>query len=203
MDILQEQKIIMFLIFFVPGFISLKIYDLIVPRTERDFSKSIFEVVTYSSFNYAGLFWLILIIHSNNFYDEHRLAYYLTMTLIVFIFPVLWPILIYMLLSSKTINKLGLYPTIPKPWDYVFGKRESFWIIIHLKDGAKIGGVYNTDSFASSYPKDEQIYIEEIWNIDEEGKFMTRKDHTAGAIISSKDIAVIELFKSRQMENER
>src|SRR5579872_1671094 len=48
MDIFAANNVLFFIIFFVPGFISIKIYDLFVPNERRDFSKSLFDVVVYS-----------------------------------------------------------------------------------------------------------------------------------------------------------
>ena len=42
----------LFLIFFIPGFITLKVYDLLIPGEPRDFSKSLFDAIAYSSLNF-------------------------------------------------------------------------------------------------------------------------------------------------------
>ena len=47
-------------------------------------------------------------------------------------------------------------------------------MIIHLKDGRRIGGRFDENSSASSFPAKEQIYIEEVWELDESGKFINR-----------------------------
>ena len=36
----NQAAFALFLVFFVPGFISLKVYDLFIPSERRDFSKS-------------------------------------------------------------------------------------------------------------------------------------------------------------------
>jgi len=41
---------------------------------------------------------------------------------------------------------------IQKPWDYVFSKKKSFWVIVHLKDGRRIGGRFGTNSFILLLP---------------------------------------------------
>ena len=60
MNITNISDFLLFLIIFLPGFISLKIYDLLVPSAPRDFSKSFFEVIAYSALNYGFFSWLIL-----------------------------------------------------------------------------------------------------------------------------------------------
>lgn len=168
MDFSDFDKFIVFIVFFVPGFISIKIYDLLVIGDRRDFSKSILEAIGYSCLYYATLSWLILLIHSNNFFSNHTVFYVIVIFIILFLFPILWPILFIKLITCSKFLKYFNNP-IPKPWDYVFLKREPYWVIIHLKDGKRIGGIYNTDSYASVYPIEEQIYLQEVWKLDEMG----------------------------------
>lgn len=194
MDFLQIDKLILFLIFFIPGFISIKIYDLLVPSERRDYSKSLFEVISFSAINFAALSWLIIFIHSDNFYTTHIKLYFFSIFLILFIAPILWPLLILKLFSWKPIAKLIVHP-IQKPWDYVFGKRRPYWLIVHLKDGRKIGGKFNYKSFASSNPAEEQIYLEEVWKLDDDGKFLGAVERTKGIIILSAEILSIEFFE--------
>lgn len=194
MDIWQVDKLVLFLILFIPGFISIKIYDLLIPGEKRDFTKSLFEVIGYSALNFAALSWLIITIHEKKLYELQPKLYFIFLLLILFIAPILWPIIVLKLLTWKPIAKYIIHP-IQKPWDYLFGKKESFWMIVHLKDGRKIGGRYDTNSFASSYPADEQIYLEEVWKLDENGKFIETIDRTKGILILNKDISSIELFQ--------
>lgn len=194
MDIWQTDKLVLFLIFFIPGFISVKIYDLLVPSAERDFSKSLFEVIGYSCLNFAALSWLIILIHSGNFHNEHKIQYFMLLFCIIFIVPVLWPFAFLKLSSCKIIAKHILHP-IRKPWDYVFGKKESSWIIVHLKDGRRIGGKFDTSSFASSYPAEEQIYLEEVWHLNEKGEFIKPIERSKGIIILGGEVLSVEFFK--------
>jgi hypothetical protein len=193
MDIWQIDKLSLFLIFFIPGFISIKIYDLLIPSEKRDFSKSIFEVIGFSAINFAALSWFIILIHSGNFYRDHRLWYLLALLIVIFVIPILWPIVLLKVLSWSPIAKRVIHPIL-KPWDYIFGKRNAYWVIIHLQDGRKIGGKYDKNSFASSYPAEEQIYLEEVWELDEKSAFKKRIDRSNGIIILGKDISSIEFF---------
>jgi len=194
MDIWNINDFMLFLIFFIPGFISIKIYDLLIPSERRDFSVTFIEAIGYSAINFGLLSWLILIIHSNNFYSVHRTWYVIFLVVILFIFPALLPIIFKALLSWKPITKHVIHP-IPKPWDYVFGKGESYWIIIHLKNGKMVGGVYDEQSFASSFPAEEQIYLEKVWKINEEGVFLEQIDRSEGIIVTRDEISSVEFFK--------
>jgi len=194
MDIWQIDKLVLFLIVFMPGFISIKIYDLLVPAERRDFSSSIFEVVGYSALNFAALSWLIIFMHSGKFYDAHKIWYFIFLFFILFIAPIFWPILWLKLISLPRIAQYVVSP-IQKPWDFVFGKRKSYWIIVHLKDGRAVGGKFAEASSASTYPADEQIYLEEVWQIDENRNFIKPIERSKGIIILGDEIRAIEFFK--------
>ena len=194
MNIWQIDKLLLFLIFFIPGFISIKIYSLLVAGEKRDFSKDLLEVVGYSSLNFAALSWLIVIINSDNFYNQHKFWYLFCIVIIIFIMPLLWPFIFLKISNWKPIAKYIVHP-IQKPWDYIFGKKNSFWIIVHLKDGRKIGGRFDTDSFASSYPAEEQIYLEEVWKLDKEGAFVEPIKRSRGIVIFNKEIIAVEFFE--------
>jgi hypothetical protein len=172
MDIWNVDKLTLFLVFFVPWFISIKVYDLMVPGERRDFSKSLLEAISYSTLNFAALFWLIALIQTGGFYRSHFILYSLSVAMIMVGVSACWPFLFLRLSTWRPIAKHLLHP-IRKPWDYVFGKREPFWIIVHLQNGQKIGGRFGIGSFASSDPAHEQIYLEEVWVLDERGRFVS------------------------------
>jgi hypothetical protein len=194
MDVWNADKLALFLIFFVPGFISMKVYDLMVPGEPRDFSKSIFEAISYSALNFAALFWLIAIVQTKEFYQGHFVLYSLTIVAIMVVVPAFWPYVFLRLSAWRPLAKRFVSP-IRKPWDYVFGKHDPFWIIVHLKDGQKIGGRFGLDSFASSNPADEQIYLEEVWILDDNDRFLSPVEDSRGIIVMNDEIRAVEFFE--------
>lgn len=169
---------------------------LFVPGERRDFSKSFLEAMGYSALNFALLSWLIFLIHKKQLYESHEVWYFFLIFIIMFVAPVLWTFLLIRLRSWRRVAKYVVHP-IQKPWDYVFGKGESHWIIVHLKDGRRIGGKYHDrkKSFVSSAPADEQIYLEEVWKLDSEGSFIKPVERSAGVIVLRDEILAVEFFK--------
>jgi hypothetical protein len=194
MDIWNVDKLTLFLIFFLPGFISMKVYGLMVPGEPRDFSKAVLEAISYSTLNFAVLFWLIIFIHTGDFYHRHLIWYSLSVAIIMVVVPACWPF-VYLRLSTWPFIARHFVHPIRKPWDYVFGKREPFWIIVHLQSGQKIGGRFDIGSFASSDPADEQIYLEEVWVLDDGGRFLSPVKRSRGIIIMQGEIRAVEFFE--------
>jgi hypothetical protein len=114
MDIWNADKLALFVIFFLPGFISMKVYDLLVPGETRDVSKSVFEAIAYSTLNFAALLWLIVLIHTGDFYRKHVAWYFLSVVFIMIVVPVLWPLAFLKLSSWRPLAKHFIHP-IRKP----------------------------------------------------------------------------------------
>lgn len=193
MEIWQPDNFSTFLFLFIPGFISLKVYDLFVPNERRDFSKSIVEVIAYSTFNLAILFPIINELNTDNFYFNHPIWSYFFLLVGFIMMPILWAYIYVRIINWKIISSRIVHP-IQKPWDLKFSDGEPAWIIVHLKDGRLIGGLYQENSFVSSYPAEEQIYLECVWKLTEDGKFMEAIVGSKGIIIFESEIIAVEFY---------
>lgn len=194
MNIWEIDKAFLFIVLVLPGFISIKVYDLIIAGDKRDFSKSIIESVAYSTLNFAALSWLIIIINAASFAVNHGFIYWVSITLIFIIFPAVWPFLFVWVSHFKVFKKHLLTP-INQPWDIFFSKREACWVTVHLKNEKVIRGKYALNSSASAYPKERQIYLEEVWTKSKSGGFGKKIDRTNGVILFENEISYIEFHK--------
>jgi hypothetical protein len=116
-------------------------------------------------------------------------------------FPAVWPFAYlvtknYLKDELRSITNLTERP-VPQPWDCKFGENKACWIIVYLKDGTSIGGWYGKNSYCSSSPSKEQIYLEEVYEVDEDGVFGADSVRgTEGILILGDEISAIEFFKS-------
>jgi uncharacterized protein DUF6338 len=194
MNIWEVDKVFLFITIILPGFISIKIYDLIVAGDKRDFSKSLVEAISYSVMNFGLLSWLILIISEKSFAKEHQNIYFASLALIFVICPIIWPF-IFVRLSKLEIFKKHFLGPVNQPWDRVFTKREAMWVVVHLKENRTIRGKYSLNSSASAYPKERQIYLEEVWTEGANGGFGKKVARTKGIILFESEISYIEFLK--------
>jgi hypothetical protein len=193
MNIWTSDKLIIFILFIVPGFISLKIYRLLVPGEINKLSDIIIEAIAYSCLNYALFSWLIFLDIHFKIYQNFLWLHLFIIFFLLFISPIIISF-IFWLIRYNLKKTIFFHHPIPKPWDYVFSKKEPYWIIIELNDGQRIGGVYEENSFASSYPNDEQIYLEQYWKIDG-SKFIQPIHRTKGIMLSRENIKKVEFYK--------
>lgn len=193
MDIWDVNKLVLFIAFVVPGFVSLKAYELVAPRLAKDSTQQLIDAVAYSSINYAILLWPIYEVETNSIRTIYPSAYIAFYVFVLLIAPVSWAFLLRWLRCTQFVQQALPHPT-GKPWDYVFSKRKPYWVIVSFKSGQKIGGLFDSQSFASSAPEVEQLYLEQCWVVNEDGGLERKRCDTAGILILATDINTVEFF---------
>jgi len=179
----------LFLALVLPGFISMKVYSLFSPQDHTPLKDSLLEAIAFSILNGSVMWWAIdLLINTTEFYE--RYGYIL---LIFVIAPVIWPYILNIFLMS--IEKQGWILNRRKnAWDEYFMRREAGWVIVHLKDGRRIGGYFGELSYASLYPNSGHIYIEEAWEIDQvSNEFKSAVPDSRGIILRPADYHFVEI----------
>jgi hypothetical protein len=178
MEILNLDRLSLFIFFVIPGFISLKIWSMLVPSEEHKFGDYILEFVSYSCINLILFSWLINLISTSSFKLSNTFLYYLFLILILFVAPMIWPILFYKLSNSKIFMNLNFLHPIPTAWDWVFSREQTYYVLIHLKNGTFIGGLYGGNSFSSAFPQ-----------------FLSKIENSKGLWLTKSEFDYIELFE--------
>lgn len=191
------DTMILFILLVFPGLVSMHIYRILMPAREIDWKHSLVEGLFYSTLNF-GLFLPILIpFHRGEFSTNHPIPYIAGMMFVILVGPILWPYLWSKLIRSrKLMKKLQLpYPTA---WDYFFDQRKTAFVLVHQKNGKKIGGYYGPNSYATSYPRDGDMFLEAAIRVDDQGKFLNVIDDTMGILIKKDEYSILEFFYAGQ-----
>lgn len=212
LNFLTPATLTLFLFFVVPGFVSIKVYDLLVPSEQRNFGNSIIEVIGFSIINLlpwslilALMNWLPgqRVINVRSVVNEvSSLRFdllpeeYAVLIGALFVSPALLTFVFFLSLSSPRFRKFVSLPRQhPTGWDHFFNPKEPCWILFHLKNEQKVGAYYGSKSSASVFPHVQQVYVEELYEVNKEGKWGDKPyPGTKGAIITREDCNVIELF---------
>jgi hypothetical protein len=194
MNIWEADKLVLFIAFVIPGFISIKTYELLYPGVQRDSSKQLVDAVAYSCVNYSLLIWPIMAVEASDWKNGDPDLYVMFYMFVLVGSPVTLSLMWKFIRTRKVFQKTVAHPIL-KPWDYVFSQRQRYWVKVTLRNGTKLGGRYAEKSFASSAPADEQIYMEESWVVNDKGGLDRPKNRTAGVLVASSEIAFIEFMK--------
>lgn len=194
MNIWELDKIFLFLVVVLPGFISLKVYSNLIASDKIDFSRSLVEVVCFSALNFGVLAFPIAYLNTPNFATSSPVLYWIGLFVVFVAFPSFWPFFYLLVIKIPGIKKFVLGPH-KQPWDSFFSRKEAMWVVITLKSGGVLRGKYGLKSFASVYPSERQIYLEELWSRGENGGFGEKASRSKGIIISEDEIKYIEFYE--------
>lgn len=189
----------LFLVMIVPGLISMHVYRLLFAAREIDWKNGLVQALFYSSLNTVACLPILVPIHQDNFLKNHPNWYLAILMMVLLVIPVAWPFLYRRLLGWRWLaSKIQLpYPTA---WDYFFDRRIPVFVLVQLRNGSKIGGYYGLQSYATSFPTEGDIYLEIVYSVDENGKFIKPTEASDGAIIRKDQYELIEFFKKPQEE---
>jgi hypothetical protein len=102
---------------------------------------------------------------------------------------------------DRLLDKIGLgyIDRMPSAWDFVLRQQKPRYIRIHLKDGkGMVGGVYADRSFGSLNPRRADIYLEEAWQLDEDGNFVQAIADSRGIWIAHDVMAYVHLLEREE-----
>lgn len=187
------------LAFIVPGFVLYSVYSSFVPqKTEIQFS--VLRFLFFSCINYAVWSWLIYIIVVSDYSTFHPVRTAVIWGIIILISPILLGILAGYFNKKeyirKALQRIGLNPVhvIPTGWDYKLSKLVgNSWILVTLKNGDVVAGLFGQKSFASSDSTDRDIYLEKVYKIVDDGPWepVTNSD---GILIRGEEIKHLEFW---------
>jgi hypothetical protein len=190
-DLLKQfdwQQLAFFTLFALPGFVSLQVSRLIFPTAERSFMDQLPEAIGFGVLNAMVAAPFVLLLAPANPW-----ALYLLLIVSLVGLPATWPFIV-----RFALRKLYLWDLILNPsqngWDDAFSRRERYFVIIHLKDDRKIGGYYGLDSYAGLHPASGHLYLETLWQLDEDGAFVSPIEGSRGIILRPEDYEFVELL---------
>lgn len=121
---------------------------------------------------------------------------------LIFLGPALFGFLLGLAAAGDWVRRLaariGLNPVHPAPtaWDYVFaGRRGDAFVLVTLENGSMIAGLFGADSFASSDPAERDLLIEEVHDVDDEGRWTERPERVA-ILVPAKQIKHVEIWRT-------
>ena len=186
----------LFFILVLPGLVSMHVYRLVMPASDIDWKTSLLEAFFYGGLNFGLCMPILVPIHLADFPATHGIAYGILMALVLVVMPVAWPILIRLLLNWQPLRKWIVIP-LPTAWDFYFHRRRPCIALVHLRNGEMIGGYFGGNSYATSFPRQGDIYLENVVSVDEAGKFVDYVTDSDGVLLTRDVYEYIEFFTAK------
>lgn len=103
-------EFVQFLVFVVPGFVAMAVYDLLVPSPRRDRAKSMLEVISYSMVNLAITSWLIPWLLRKDLVSERPALFAVGAFFVLAVSPALLAIGVYRLRTARFATRWSTIP---------------------------------------------------------------------------------------------
>lgn len=192
---LTPELITWVLVLLVPGFLLRYALGFFVTPRENSESRNWLTMVAFSGFNFLPLMiW---------FGAKGKIPYvsgwgqFLLAILLVFIWPFLMAYLLALGIEKEWLRRWakawGLNPKRiePSAWDYQFRKPDACWLLVRLKDGGEVLGLYQDDSIAGSTDGERDLFIEKQYVLTANGEW-AEKERSRGILIKADQIAWVE-----------
>lgn len=198
------ETIVYTCIFLLPGFIITELIDSIVPPKSFKEVKFIFSCIIYSIINLALWIWLDVIIIEK--FKSKTVPFYIVLSSSNVGTSIITGSIIGLIKHFELPRKLfGLFKIkmnhpVPTAWDYIFNKKEECFVTVTLKSGKTVSGNFFCNSFASSEATERDLYIEKIYDVDDNENW-NEVPRSLGMYISKDEIETIEFFTMEEIEN--
>ncbi|MBU4252793.1 MAG: hypothetical protein KKC39_06820 [Candidatus Omnitrophica bacterium] len=195
------NNMLLFILLVFPGLISMHIYRLLMPAKDIDWQNATIEALFYSSINFGLCLPVLILMNRGNFINDYPFWYSFFLVIIILVIPIILPCLWLRILKNNKFTKHLQLP-YPTSWDYFFDKRIPVFVLIHLKNGKKIGGYFGSCSYATSFPREGDLYLEKVISVDEKGEFKEIIKDTYGLLIRKDDYELVEFFEDQNYKKE-
>lgn len=187
--------------FLLPGYLISEIAKHFIPtRNINDFEKTI-RSLGYSILELALWYWLFAMIEQK--YIDTPYKYWLILIIAVVGSSVLTGIIVGVIQQGKWLRKVMEFfdvqtdHPIPNGWDYKFSEiKTKRWVCVSLDNGTFIRGVFGSNSLASSVEGNHDLYLEEVYYMDEDMNWI-KEERTDGIWISAESIKWINFYKDK------
>lgn len=169
--IATKEQLIFLVALLLPGFIIASVRNAyVVQRNQTGYQEILAYIFGSTVCHVVGApLWYLILYAQVGFWQQ-----YACLTLVLLVIPLIiglaWSYVIQREFIEKHSGRLGLYAVhhVNTAWDWKFSRiRAGEWIMVTLKDGTEHAGYIGSDSFIASGEKDRDIYIEQVYDLDE------------------------------------
>ena len=194
LEIIDFDKAAIFLVLAVPGIIILYVRSQFLTGRFLSIADGLLTYVTVSLVYYALAFpilgWLDTV-------QPVKLPTGFGWVALVLLGPALVGILLGLSASKgwvqNLLRRIGITTVHPinSAWDWRFACGPTCWTLIVLKDGTRWAGYLGPKSFISSDPAERDIYIQQVYEIDDECNWKARN---SSVLITHGEIQSLEFW---------
>lgn len=93
-------------------------------------------------------------------------------------------------------KRFRVYNPVPTAWDFANNRLEPGFVRVLTKDGLWIGGYAGEQSFFTGYPETREVFVEEAWDLDNDGAFQNPIPASVGMWVRCDDAQLVQFLRS-------
>jgi hypothetical protein len=202
-QITNLQTVLLFIAFVLPGTIFIFVFRLLFPQHEKELRTQIIEAISASLINFVILFPLIYYVLAENIVQTHLFLAWGILGFCFVIMPALWPGVL--LIALRFFERHEWINILAKTgYDAALKDlKNGVYIIIVMLDDRPLVGWFGDDSFCSSYPAPGHLYVEQICEVDEQGRFSRKQQNgpRRSLILAPKDYKYVMIVREEKEES--
>jgi hypothetical protein len=200
-DFHESENLYLILVFIVPGVVAPFVRSRLTTGRSPSFKENLLSFLVLSLVYYS---LIVVFIEQALSVREPWLARAAVWILLILVGPAAFGLVLGIAAQKDWgnwfANKFGLsfVHVIPAAWDWRFSKapRGGMFVMVTLEDGEMVAGFFGTNSFASSDTAERDLYIEEEYTVNEQGRWESRPEKV-GILIPVKGIRYIEFWQPK------
>jgi len=182
------SKLAFFVLFALPGFVSLQIWSLIVPTNDKPLKDSLPEALGFGVLNAMIGGPLVVVLA-----PKEPWAFYGLLVVTLVALPAAWPFV-----GKWCLGKLAEHNLIlnrnRNGWDAVFQRREPLFCHRVSQGWTPDRRFFGDESYAALHPASGHLYLQQLWHLNARGQFREPIPESRGLILRPDDYHFIELL---------
>jgi len=194
----SANAVFVLVVFLIPGFVFTRLFGFSIPLRPRDTTYVVLDSLAVSCIDYAFLSPVVWLLLRPGFSSNHPVWTVIGWFVTLFACPVAFALTAVRFIESPRADWLRrafrIVHPVPKAWDYFFRQGKICWVLATMKDGRVVAGLYGTKSFASSYPDEEDLYLQTLCTLSAEGEITGIVERSEGAILRMSEVSLLEFY---------
>ncbi|MCR4316499.1 MAG: DUF6338 family protein [Planctomycetes bacterium] len=190
----------------VPGFIFSGTLSMLIPRSNSSLELRAKEYFTLSCINYGIWVLPLMFFYKYEWIDEYPKWSIFGAWCAIFVSPIVLGLIFGYIsqrnLPARFLGRFGFrtISPIPRAWDSHFSRMFQYYVIVTLKNDTCLYGLYGVNSIAGSDPNCRDIYLETVFDVNEEGEWILLED-SRGAWIAEDQISFLEFIEYEEVND--
>lgn len=187
--------------FIVPGFVVLFVRSQFVTGRNLSHSAALLTYLTVSVVYYALVLPVVDLVPLIQQLSYGKVLAWFTLILVG---PAILGLLLGVNIQTDAFRRFlqwcRLNPShaIPTAWEWKFRGMSEQWVLVTLKNGTRFAGFCGSGSFMSSDPVERDIYIERVYDIDDDNRWIPRGEK--GLLVAAGEVQTIEFWPRNPKE---